>query len=335
MVNLHLVDCSATLHNGCSVGRSRSYDCCGFPTGGIYETLRLLNRRDIDLSRDVFCFIFDRKSFRKDLSTAYKGNRKRATKRFKRQAQLLEQMVDKMGFNNFAIDGLESDDIIYSICHKYKNNPNVGKIVIYGTDRDLAVNVSTKCTLRSTSSLVPDVNMQNFPYAFSDTEVVPFNSTLLYKTLRADRSDGLGVIASPQEFTTIVNKLGKLFPLANLADVNFMDNIIQRLSGTPEEMQAINERWNIVRPQLVDIEVNLTNNLDKTNCKFYCDMLFLKTIAKKLGVPYEACITKKWRDKLTQLAQEIRLEDIELGMKEQEVYIPKDLKIVEDLSDFI
>lgn len=335
-MNLHIIDSSALMHAGLT-SYTKDFNVYGFPTGAVFNTLKIITKKAMDLERDIFVFTFDRKPVRKKISSDYKKGRNKMSKKLWYQAQLLEKMVERMGFNALAVEDTEADDIIYSLCRKYEGT--FDHIYIYGTDRDLAVNVSNNCTLVSTNKNVVDVTMSNFSRVFDRDERVPYNTTLLYKTLRQDRSDGLKVLLSYDKFTDLIMKLeiignqsGK-FGLGDLRRPELAEYCLKQLNGGPELMKEIMTRWALVKPIQVDVDIKLTNEIDEVWVKKYCDAFALKQMANKVGVDYSPAISGKWLKSLEPMINEIKMEEHLAGGKKIKDFVPEHIVTEEEIDD--
>lgn len=285
---LHVVDSSTLVHIGCSVGRSKNFKAGNYPTGGMYELLRLFTRKDVKLT-DTWAFCFDRRSFRKQLDTTYKSNRD-----FKpvvlSSCKELEKGLEDAGFNVFHAEGIEADDFIYTIVKKYYNDFDY--IKIYTTDRDSAILVDDKVELTSPSSLVPTLSKGNFTTAYSSKVKLPYNSTLFYKIAVKDVSDNTTSAFDLVDFYKLVqiaNREGLATEdmsnpdiLLPFLDTNPTMQLI--LSKISDEKRARFELCRKIIPPVIVPEVELKPlNLNETAWFNFLNTFRMNSIMKKFG----------------------------------------------------
>ena len=325
MRDLHVIDVSATLHGGIR-GHFGDNNSHGFPTGGIFNTLKILNKKTIDVHQDRFVFCFDRTT---RVSTdsegnrvGYKQGRKKWTKGMYYQAKLLEEMLMKMGFPVVYQTDREADECIYNVVKRYIKD--FRHVYIYGTDRDLACCVTPKSSLASTNSNVPDVTYQNYTSVLGGTDYIPYNAILLYKIFRMDTSDKLGVIVTPREWEKLIQDLKEAnFPLHQLNTAKALQFVIQNYNCTEEMKQKLWERYELVMPRDVNVDIDFTKPYNLDIMEKYCSLLSIAQFPKKFGVQITGTIHRDWYDSLLSLTEEINEELRELSIENPKIKIAK------------
>lgn len=320
MGNLHIIDCSATLHAGVG-GRFKESNVFGFPTGGIFNTLRILIYKRFNVINDKVVFCFDSKSARKDLSADYKAGRESWIDEMRYQYLVLFEMVRDIGFNYFFQDGYEADDGIIAIHKKYKDN--FDNVYIYGTDRDLACCVDEKTTLVSINNNVPDVTYTNYSQVIIPDEYVPYNAILLYKIFRADKSDNIKSVVTAREFEYLVSQLQNVnFPMHRLNEPAALNYIIENYHCSDEIKEKLRFNYSLVIPMDVDINLDFSKQLDYNVFENYCNLLAFKTVAKKFNLDINYKVSEYSQLALLDIADKIESNRKSLNLPIYEKFIP-------------
>jgi DNA polymerase-1 len=110
----------------------------GEPTGALRGVLSMLRRLVLDGKPDYFAVVFDApgKTFRDDLYTEYKSNRKAMPDDLSLQVPALHELVRANGWPLLMIDGVEADDVIGTLAVQAKAQGI--DTVISTSDKDLA-----------------------------------------------------------------------------------------------------------------------------------------------------------------------------------------------------
>ena len=122
----------------------------GEPTGALYGVLNMLRRALNDHKADYLACIFDApgKTFRDELYPEYKANRAAMPEDLARQIGPIVEAIRAQGWPVFAIEGIEADDVIGTLCHQAAAR-GIRTIVSTG-DKDLAQLVNDHVTLVNT-----------------------------------------------------------------------------------------------------------------------------------------------------------------------------------------
>ncbi|MFH1914158.1 MAG: DNA polymerase I [Pseudomonadota bacterium] len=108
----------------------------GFPTNAINTTLRVLMNMLRDENPSHVAFIMDGKgpTFRHQLYDRYKAQRPAMPEPLAQQIEPVRRGVELLGVRLMVSDGVEADDSICALAHKYKSDRPV---VIVASDKDL------------------------------------------------------------------------------------------------------------------------------------------------------------------------------------------------------
>ena len=130
----------------------------GQPTGAMYGVINMLRKLVVEHQPKYIAVVFDPKgkTFRNDLCSSYKANRREMPDELSQQIKPLFEIIKALGFPLIIKDGYEADDVIASLAKKAKEE---GLPVLVSTgDKDLAqivndhvtlVNTMTRCFLDS------------------------------------------------------------------------------------------------------------------------------------------------------------------------------------------
>ena len=122
----------------------------GQPTGAMYGVINMLRKLIKEEKPDYMGVIFDTKSknFRHELYNAYKANRPAMPDDLAVQITPLHDIIRAMGVPLIAIEGLEADDVIGTLCEQgYHHDLSV---IISTGDKDMAQLVKPGITLVNT-----------------------------------------------------------------------------------------------------------------------------------------------------------------------------------------
>lgn len=142
---IYIYDASAIIFSGARAARSKYWNNMGFPTGGLYKFLSFMFRdlKSIDKRGGsiIVALDSDKTYNRKKAYPKYKANRQ-STGQFAEeerevihlQLRVLQEMLPRIGIPTVQIDGLEADDIIYSLVNDLGQD---NQILIRADDSDL------------------------------------------------------------------------------------------------------------------------------------------------------------------------------------------------------
>lgn len=208
---------------------------------------------------------FDSKSKRKESDAGentYKANRiQKLDQGDFDNIAFVKEILTEAGYNTYRIDGIEADDLVYSLNKHYKSMFDC--TIIVTCDLDLGINVDESTALyrfKSTSGYSV-INMENFERTL-ETELkckVPYNAITLYKSTVGDKSDNIAGIKrfGPAAFDKLVNHLDK--KNINWEECKEADHVYEVLSNskdylTEDQVNQAIESLGLVRPIEIPVE---------------------------------------------------------------------------------
>ena len=113
----------------------------GKPSGMVSGLATFIEKMNRDFPCDYAIFAFEGggATFRHEIYPAYKATRKEAPAELKEQIPVCKEMIERMGFANFAKAGYEADDVIASLVKKYSGEYEID---ILSSDKDLFALIS-------------------------------------------------------------------------------------------------------------------------------------------------------------------------------------------------
>lgn len=179
----------------------------GQPTGAMYGVINMLRKLLKEEKPDFVGVIFDTKSknFRHALYEAYKANRPEMPDELALQIEPLHQIIRAMGLPLIAIEGLEADDVIGTLC--VQGHQNGWNVVVSTSDKDMAQLVKPGITLVNTmtSSVMDDKSV-------IDKFGVRADQIIDYLTLMGDSVDNIPGVpkVGPKTAAKWLNEYGSL-----------------------------------------------------------------------------------------------------------------------------
>lgn len=109
----------------------------GLPSGAVFGFFRMLFKllQDFDVSHIAIAFDPGTRLDRNDLYEPYKANRKPMPEDLRPQIDEILKILEFLQFPVIRIPGKEADDIIGTLCKKFKKNAE--EILIFSSDKDL------------------------------------------------------------------------------------------------------------------------------------------------------------------------------------------------------
>lgn len=258
----------------------------GQPTNAIYGFCSMIMNLLIKERPEYIVITYDRKgkTFRDDLYTEYKATRTKAPQELYDQMPLIKDVMRAFNIPQFEVDGFEADDIIATITHKMKSEPEIHCYIATG-DRDAfqlitkSVSVITpKSGFKEYATYTPEKVKEEFgitPEQFCD-----------YKTLRGDTSDNIpGVPGIGEKIATdllkkyetidgILNHLSELSPA-----------IAKKMTEGKESLEMsrklVTLKYDV--PVEFDLEECTTHNFDVSEITRLFDGYEFRSLVRKLG----------------------------------------------------
>lgn len=276
---LSVFDASAFVYAGEMTRNSTIKDLhYNMPIKGIvklntYVAQALANYEDV-----VVCF--DSKSFRKEILTCYKEHRV-SNREVRIQLDYLYKMYSRYGITCLKEDGLEADDLIYTVTEICKKNYK--RVNIYGCDYDLTHNVDVNVNFLTMSSQVNSVDINSFETLMK----TPFNTITLKKTIFGDASDNVpafkGSVSNKQLFEIALGAYDYLkgknmlrSPNDEKAFLFFLQYLKQNNTIPSGEIEELRNRGKVFYPKVGKLEgvkyISNRSNIDTIGLhKFLCE----------------------------------------------------------------
>lgn len=229
----------------------------GFPIGGIYNLLRMINS---DIHRADFVLCFDGGDIiKKELLPTYKAGRI-PDYSVLAQIDVLKEILLGCDIPFYHDPKYEADDFVYSVCRTLDEMNDLDTIKIVSDDRDLACNVRENCTLNPASTNGCCIDYRNFSDRVVKDRDIPYNTLLLWKIFKGDSSDHYkGVKVPGLDFDSMANHfvevLSPLIGQAGFTDMAYADYAVfeaflEEYTGTlsPSDIDMLKEQARIVYP---------------------------------------------------------------------------------------
>ncbi len=189
-------------------------DSDGNQIGALYGLSSMLIKILQDLKPDYIAAAFDRpeETFRKKEFREYKINRATAPVELIDQLKKARNIFSIFNVKTFDSVGFEADDVIATLCMKFKNEESLNKIIVLTGDHD-SLQLVDKGKI---FSMIPKKGISEFKeYGYDDViERTGVSPELIpdYKGLVGDSSDNIPGVAGigPKSAATIINTYGTL-----------------------------------------------------------------------------------------------------------------------------
>lgn len=162
----------------------------GVITNAVYGFTSMILKVVADFEPDTIVAAFDSKSptFRHELFTDYKAQRKKMPDELISQIPLIKEVLDAMNISSIEVDGFEADDIIASIASKSKKKYD--EILIVSSDKDLLQLVKDNTRVIALKKGITDIAVFNADSVYEKFDVGP-SEIQDYLALAGDTSDNI------------------------------------------------------------------------------------------------------------------------------------------------
>lgn len=179
----------------------------GYPTGVIYGVIKMLISLLTQYQPTHMAVIIDAmgKTFRNDLFSEYKANRKEISQDLQIQITPLLKIIKNMGLPLLSVPNVEADDVIGTLAVFHEK---IGKKILISTgDKDITQIASPQITLINTMSNIP-LNTEEIKKKFG----VPPSLIADYLALVGDRTDNIPGVPGIGKKTAqiLLNEIGNL-----------------------------------------------------------------------------------------------------------------------------
>lgn len=185
----------------------------GIPTGGLYGFTSMILRIISEFKPDyiIACYDLPQKTFRHEAYEAYKGHRSKTDEALVAQIILSRELCTHMHIPIYDLAGFEADDMLGTIVHQTKDNPDIEIIIATGDMDSLQLVSGKKVTVFTLKKGINDT------INYDESAVVDrfgFGPEFMadYKGLRGDPSDNIiGVPGIGEKTATeLILKFGSL-----------------------------------------------------------------------------------------------------------------------------
>ena len=284
--DIHLVDFSFYLHRSYHVMKNMKANINGFdkPTGHIKGVLDYI-RRIKEYNKDAIIFLclddlpIHKMKLLESVGVIYKDGRAKNEYNIKQDTDLICNLAYLIpGVYTAFCEGEEADDIISTLCHRYKEN---NKVFIHSSDKDLVQLLDKHCyIITEWDGAMPikttlDTYKASEKYAKAFLNCVPHKLTY-YRAIVGDSSDNMkGIYRFPRRLAKMIAENTK-----DIEDFKDATSKFKRFTS-PTQMkylQALEESYNklSIYYEVMKLKTNLDIEIDRTIVSVKKDIQQLK-----------------------------------------------------------
>ena len=284
--DIHLVDFSFYLHRSYHVMKNMKVNINGFdkPTGHIKGVLDYI-RRIKEYNKDAIIFLclddlpIHKMKLLESVGVIYKDGRAKNEYNIKQDTDLICNLAYLIpGVYTAFCEGEEADDIISTLCHRYKES---NKIFIHSSDKDLVQLLDKHCyIITEWDGAMPikttlDTYKTSEKYAKAFLNCVPHKLTY-YRAIVGDSSDNMkGIYRFPRRLAKMIAENTK-----DIEDFKDATSKFKRFTS-PTQMkylQALEESYNklSIYYEVMKLKTNLDIEIDRTIVSVKKDIQQLK-----------------------------------------------------------
>lgn len=229
----------------------------GKPSGAIFGFANIIIKllQEEKPTHVVVAFDHARKTFRNELYSEYKMQRKPTPQELLLQFPLIKEMLSKMGVFTIEKEGIEADDIIGTVSKKFE-----GQKYILSGDRDLFQLIASDTMVWFTKRGVSEIDRVDETRLNEIFGLKP-NQIVDLKGLMGDTSDNIPGVKGVGEKTA----LGLLEKYENIENVY---RNIESISGKLKEKLIDDKNMAFISKQLATIECDCDIDFEEDDCKF-------------------------------------------------------------------
>ena len=229
----------------------------GNPSGAVFGFANILIKL-IQQENPSYIFVaFDhaRKTFRNEIYSEYKMQRKATPPELISQFPIIKEMLKTMNIKTFELEGIEADDIIGTVTKSFKGE----KIILTG-DRDLLQLIDDNTTVWLTKKGVSEIDKVDEKRLFELFNLKPYQIIEL-KGLMGDSSDNIPGVKGVGEKTAL-NLLEKY---------NNIDEIyrnIEDIGGKLKEKLLLDKEMAYISKKLATIKRDCKIDFNIEDCRY-------------------------------------------------------------------
>ena len=221
----------------------------GVNTGAVYGFLNMLIRLLQDEAPEFIAVAFDksRKTFRNEMYSEYKAQRKETPSELSEQFPLVSDLIRSFGITVLELEGFEADDIIGTLARQAEEQ-GVNSVIVTG-DKDALQLIDKNTKVLLTKKGISEVKMMDIAALQEEYALQPVQITDL-KGLMGDSSDNIPGVPGVGEKTAL-----KL-----LAEYQTVENLLEnadKIKGKLGEKIQQNQEIAILSKKLATIDRNV------------------------------------------------------------------------------
>ena len=256
-------------------------------TNGIYGFLNILHKLETDLQPDAVAIAFDlkEKTFRHEMYSEYKGNRKGMPEELASQMPLLKDILSNLGYVLVSKEGYEADDILGTLARQATENGHQCYIATGDRDSLQLVSDSVNVILATTSmgrsqSVVMDKEAVREKYSLDVSQLIDL------KALMGDTSDNIPGVMGVGEKTAVslLQKFGTLDAVYENIEDPFIKKGVREKLKNDREMAYISKQLGTIcttAPVETDIAHYAKQQGDMAKAREILNSLEMYTMAAK------------------------------------------------------
>lgn len=217
----------------------------GEPTNAVYGVGTMLARLIEEAKPEFLTIVYDSKepSFRKEVYSEYKANRSAPPDDLIPQFDRIEELVAKMKLHSLRVSGVEADDLIGTMTHRWLEEDKKHQVVLVTGDKDLMQLVNGRVRVWDT--------MKNVVYGSNEVEEkfgVRPDQVRDYLALVGDSSDNIPGVPSigPKGAVDLLKEFDTLEGVLKAAKAG-------KIKGKKGETIAANEKDALLSQQLATL----------------------------------------------------------------------------------
>lgn len=219
---LLIVDGNSLLYRG-FYGLPLLSNADGIYTNAVYGFCNIMIKIITELKPNYILVAFDyaKKTFRNDLYSEYKANRKPTPEELKMQFPIIKEILKKMNITVVECEGYEGDDIIGTMSKRFKE-----KTIILTGDRDSLQLIDESTEVWLNKKGITDIDYMN-EQTFKEKYGVTPTEFICVKALMGDTSDNIKGVAG----------IGEKGAYKLVSEYSTLDNLYSNLDNLPAKMR--------------------------------------------------------------------------------------------------
>lgn len=204
----------------------------GTPTNAIYGFLNIFYKYLYETAPDcvAVCFDVSRKTFRNEIFSGYKANRKGMPDELRVQLPLVKEILTALGFKVLGLEGYEADDLIGTLSTSAEKSGNEAFIITGDRDSLQLVNNKVTVLLPSTKMGKTDTTVYTPSKVLEDMGVFP-NRIIDLKALMGDSSDNIPGVTG----------IGPKTAVELISEFDNLENLYENLEGSSIRASVLNK----------------------------------------------------------------------------------------------